>query len=321
MTPKETLKKLATLLEGEPSLEVATIARAKNKADPPEARILNLSGDAEQQFRKIIDNAVGADLDPLKWTLKKFDPIYKPEPGGVEIEWIKLDKVPAVGQASDRLDNLAGLAGFDGSDSAYIGRLAYWGAAIGDEDDRAYVFRRLSASAELKRKRSTAMVLRSGTFHLVEDKIFLFDEEIDCVVYGNYIFVLRKRDYRSIFEQMKQVFEKARSAANDLHAKLPISNFSEFQDACGTDSRLADKVLAVRGRTYFDELSYTKVKPVIEEFSLDIPTAKDKDGQIELTFRSAPDERFRILRLVDDDYLRSSMTDIRYEVNSKSEET
>jgi len=145
-----------------------------------------------------------------------------------------------------------------------------------------------------------APVTISGTFHLVEERIFLFDQAIDCFVYDEYIFVLRKSDFRSIFEQMKVVFDKARNAAGDLHGKLPISNFSDFQNACGSDSRLADKMLAIRQRDYFDQLSYTLVKPVIEEFKLDIPVTNGKGGQVELEFRS-PAMRRRLLALDDDE--------------------
>jgi Domain of unknown function (DUF4868) len=320
MKPQEALTALAEVLKDEPKLQVATIAKGAKKGDPSEARILKLADDAERQFRAIIAGAVQAKLDPLAWTLKKFDPVYKPESGGVEVEWINLNEMAAVSQATDRLDNLSGLAGFDASDSKFLRRLAYWGAAVGNGDDRAYFFRRFSSASELKRKSKAAMVVKGGTFHLVEERIFLFDQAIDCFAYDEYVFVIRKSDFRSIFEQMKAVFEKAKSAASDLHGKLPISNFSDFQDACGSDSRLADKVLAIRKRDYFDQLSFALVEPVIEEFELDISTTKGKGGQIELEFRSAPEERFRILRLCDDDYLRSTMTKRRYEVNSKTDQ-
>jgi hypothetical protein len=191
---------------------------------------------------------------------------------------------------------------------------------MGTDENHAYFFRRFSSSAELKRKKKAAMVLKSGTFHMVGDRIFLFDELVDCFVYGGYVFVLRKSDYRSIFEQMAAVFTKARNAASDLNGKLPISNFLEFQDACGSDSRLADKMLSIRQRDYFDELSYPFVKPVIDEFSLEIPAHKGDNGKVELEFRAVPAERFRILRLCDDDYLRSTMTKRRYEVNSKTDQ-
>jgi hypothetical protein len=317
--PHEALAALADVLTGTPNLDVATIASGVKDADPPEARVLKLADEAEQEFRSIIDKTVAAKLSPVDWTLKELDPVYKPETGGVEVEWIRLSEIPAVSQAIDRLDNLSGLAGFDPSDSAYLKRLAYWGARVGATDNRAYFFRRFSASAELKRKNKAAMVLKSGTFQLVEERIFLFDQAVDCFVYADYVFVLRKTDFRSVFEQMKAVFEKARSAASDLHGRLPIANFADFQDACGRDSRLADKMISIRERDYFDQLSYSTVRPIIEEFALDIPTTNGKDGQVELEFRSAPAERFRILRLCDDDYLRSGMTQHRYEVNSKTD--
>jgi hypothetical protein len=57
---------------------------------------------------------------------------------------------------------------------------------------------------------------------------------------------------------------------------------------------------------------------VIQQFNLAIPT-KTVNGTTQLVFESNPAGRFRVLKLVDDDYLRSSMTNYSYEVNSKSE--
>jgi hypothetical protein len=261
MEPRETLKELAKLLQSQPTLQVATFARGSGKADPADTRVLNLAEDAKQHFESTIAGAVGANLVPLHWSLKKYDAVYKPEPGGAEIEWLKVTDVDPIKLATDRLDNLGGLAGFDASEESYVKRLAYWAAVMdGGSSGNAYFFRAFSASAELKRKRGAALVLKAGTFHLVEERIFLFDEAIDCFVYGEYIFVLRKRDFRRIFEQMDQVFQRAKQAVADLHGKLPIANFQDFEAACISDSRLADKVLAVRQRDYFDELGYSMVQ-------------------------------------------------------------
>jgi len=57
---------------------------------------------------------------------------------------------------------------------------------------------------------------------------------------------------------------------------------------------------------------------VIEEFNLNIPT-RDEGGTKHLVFESTPEQRWRILKLIDDDYLRSAMTSHRYEVNSKTD--
>ena len=318
MDPVETLEALANFIAAQHPLQAATVAQAAGDGDVPETRSLNLAADAEQFFRGTIDTSVGAKLNPLGWVLRDYGPLYKPDPG--EIEVIELAQVPALGLATSRLDELAPLAAFDGADDAYIRRLSYWGTVIGAPDETAaYFFRGFHGAAELQRKRGAAFTFTAGTFHNVEERIFLFAEGIDCFVFGEYVFVIQKNRFRKLFDQMEEVYERATEAAADLHARLPIANFEAFQAACSTDAALADKVLAVRGRDYFDQLSYEFVAPVISEFELQIPTTTGPDGEIQLEFRPQPGHRHRILKLLDDDFLRSSMTDHRYEVNSKTE--
>jgi hypothetical protein len=316
VSARTTLTELSEFLAEPLDLEVATIARARDDG-APQLRALSLAEDAQTFFADIIADRVAAHLDPLAWSIKKLDPLYKPEPD--EIEWQELTALDPVVYAIDKLGNLSAAAPFDGSDEAYKRRLSYWAAVLTHDDGRkAYFFRSFTAAAELKRKRGAALVSRHGTFTLVEESIFVFDDQIDCFVFDDYIYVVRKRDFRRIFDQLTAVLSRAKRAAGDLHAKVPIANFADFERACATDSRLADKILAVRQRDYFDRLTYAMLEPVIDEFSLNIPTAQ-VDGETRLVFRTEPDQRFRILKLVDDDYLRSSMTDHRYEVNSKTD--
>lgn len=316
MTARATLTDLVEFLAEPLELEAATVARAVADG-APEVRALSLADDAECFFEKVIENRVSKHLDPLAWSVKKLDPLYKADAD--DIEWERVAELDPVAYAVDKLSNLSAVAPFDGTDEAYKKRLSYWAALLTHPDGRrAYFFRSFTAAAELKRKRGAALVSRHGTFSVVEEAIFVFDDQLDCFVFGDYIYVLRKRDFRRIFDQLAAVLRRAKRAARDLRAKVPIANFNAFEQACTTDSRLADKVLAVRQRDYFDQLSYAMLQPVIAEFSLDIPTAQ-VDGTTQLVFRSEPDQRFRILKLVDDDYLRSSMTDHRYEVNSKTD--
>lgn len=316
MNARETLDELADFLdENELGLEAVTVSTAPTSGAPPEARVLSLSDDAAEYFGEVIDDAVRNRLRPLAFHLRRLDPVYKPDPD--DLEWEPLAEIDTVQYAVSRLENLSPFAPFDESDERYKRRLSYWAVVLTADDDRkAFFFRAFSASAELSRKRGAALVSRNGELHRVEDRIFLFDEAIDCFVFGEYIYVIRKRDYRRVFDQVRQLLRRARRAARDLNAKIPIVNFQEFEDACGSDSRLADKVLAVRTRDYFDDLSYEMVEPVIDEFALEIPT-RTIDGAARFVFRTEPDQRFRILKLVDDDYLASSMTDHKYEVNSK----
>jgi len=318
VNPTKTLEALASFLEAGPDLQAATVAKPARKDNSPETRSLNLAEDAERFFHGVIERAVGSNLGPLAWMVRDYDPLYKPD--REEVEALEVAAVPALALATSRLDDLAPLAAFDGADDSYTRRLQYWGVVLTAPDGtNAYFFHGFVGAAELHRKRGAALRLKAGTFHHVEERIFLFADGVDCFVFGDYVFVLQKGRFRSLFDQLEIVYAHATQAASDLHAKLPIANFDQFQQACGSDARLADKVVAIRGRDYFDQLSYDFVKPVIDEFHLEIPIITDTNGAVQLEFRNHPAHRFRILKLLDDDFLRSSMTDHRYEVNSKTE--
>ena len=312
MSAEEAFNALAVFLTANPPIEVATVAKPARGQDQQQARHLPLRDSADAFFRRITAEAA---IEASAPELRPLDITYKPESG--TIEWVELGDVAAVRAAAERFTSLAILSSFDPQDDAYKKRLLFWLARRWADGEQAFFFRAFSASAELKRKHFAAIALRDGAFARIEEQIFMFDENVDCIVFRGYIFVLRKGDYRRIFDQLEQLRVQARQAAERLHAKVPIANLEDFTAACETQPGMADKLIAVQSRDYFARLDYEMLKPVIDEFELDI-AIEVRDGRSHLVFKSDAGHRWRILRLVDDDFLRSSMTDHRYEVNSKT---
>ncbi len=313
MSARNALDELVDFFDAGPQLEVATVARPHDRDSPPEGRVLNLAGDAEAFFRDTVrSKVIAASSD---WSLRKLDPVYKTDPDTVE--WADAKDVETVGFAVDRFSNLSPLAPFRPGDDEYKKRLSYWVCVLSSGDRHAFFFRAFSAAAELGRKAGTALTSKDGTFYTVQEEIFVFDERIDCFVFGGYLYVIRKNAYRRIFDQLDLVRRAAKRAANKLHARVPIANFDDFAGACAAQAGMADKIIAVTKRDYFDSLTVDLLKPVITEFGLDIPVTTS-DGHEQLVFQADPEHRWRILKLIDDDYLMSSMTSHRYEVNSKT---
>jgi hypothetical protein len=312
MTAADTLSALGEFLAANPPLELATAAKPASGETQHEARYVPLNGPAKAYFQRITTETVEA---AQQVELRPLDHTYKPETGTVE--WVALADVPAVNAACVRFSDLGELSNFTPADDQYKKRLLYWAGVRHAGGERAFFFRSFSQAAELKRKKLIAVVLRDGPFELLDEQVFLFDENVDCVVYGEYVYVLRRNDYRRIFEQLEEVRQAALNAAQRLHELVPIKNFAEFAESCANQPAMADKLIAVERRDYFPRLSYQMLAPVIAEFELPIEV-DDSDGAPQLVFDSSLEHRWRILRLVDDDYLRSSMTDHKYEVNSKT---
>jgi hypothetical protein len=59
------------------------------------------------------------------------------------------------------------------------------------------------------------------------------------------------------------------------------------------------------------------IRRTIEAFDLDVQIVRENRHE-KLLFEANPNKRWLILKLLDDDYLGSIMTNEKYEVNSKS---
>jgi hypothetical protein len=303
-------------MDGSQPLSVAVVAKVpETDARPGEPATLALTDDALRFFRDVVvAKSVLQPIDTGDWRLLDLDPVYRQE--STDVEHAPVAAVPEVQLACSYFANLAPFPSFDGA-NAFVKRLRYYVIVAGAPGGKqAFFFRSFSASAELQRKRGTALVRRDGQFDRVEDKVFLFDEAIDCFVFDGELFVTRKSDYRRIFQQFAALQARARAVATSLNQQVPIKNFSAFSDACANQPGMADKLIAVSGRSYFPTLSVTTLEPVIKEFRLDI-TIDDVNGQQQLVFETDPAHRWLILRLLDDDYLKSSLTNLQYESNSK----
>lgn len=61
-----------------------------------------------------------------------------------------------------------------------------------------------------------------------------------------------------------------------------------------------------------------RMKQLIKNYNLGIPVEKDANGKERLVFQPDRENRWKLLKLLDDDFLKSDLTNTRYEANSKS---
>jgi hypothetical protein len=103
---------------------------------------------------------------------------------------------------------------------------------------------------------------------------------------------------------------------------LPVANFDEFAQAVREDRRMLAKLRSVRAKMvdprFLAAFRMDRVAlPAKDRPDLGIELAGEP-GHEQLRFRPDIKHRFAILKLLDDDYLRSLITDLEYEANSES---
>ena len=76
------------------------------------------------------------------------------------------------------------------------------------------------------------------------------------------------------------------------------------------------KLQSIASRPYLARVTMDDIQRAIREYNLDIEVRGAGEARA-LVFAPEPAKRWLILKLLDDDYLGSVMTNAKYEVNSK----
>jgi Domain of unknown function (DUF4868) len=169
----------------------------------------------------------------------------------------------------------------------------------------------------LTRKSGFAAILGRGHYNKVETKIFLFDWKIDCFAWGGYLFIHNISAFQRIFKYFDELRAKAEETLNTILAQIPVNNAEEFRQACVGQIQMISKLTQIARKPYLAAVTMDDLRRTIDEFGLDVEIV-EIEGQEQLLFEAAPAKRWLILKLLDDNYLGSMMTTLKYEVNSKS---
>jgi hypothetical protein len=304
------LRPLANFLQRARAASLLVVADPDDEGDPPIIQRLNLHEDVATGFLEV---ARGATPDLGDVRLREYDPGYKPEPD--ELTYIPLAEVEGLSSLVRDLGHVDSAELF-GEDDDLIKRLRFYAVVVGNPGGRAVFFRHYSPKKELGRHAAFALMFQKGTYDQVKEKIFLFDEAVDCFTWNGSLFIKNVTQFQRMFAYFEGLRAKARDTIEAVHARVPISNVGEFEEACMANSLMLTKLASIARRPYLNRVTFADVEKTIKTFGLEVQVVGGK-GAKALVFDQSREGRWRILKLLDDDYLGSIMTEERYEVNSK----
>ena len=111
-----------------------------------------------------------------------------------------------------------------------------------------------------------------------------------------------------------------------ITADLDIDGIEELKQAIARDLNMLAKMASVQRMMntypkYQESMTMEKLVPFIRkhpEWGIELSSA---GPDAHLIFTNDPQHRFKILKLLDDDHLKSELTEFEYEANSKSSPT
>lgn len=238
------------------------------------------------------------------------------KPDSHEVEYLDVSAYETIMQQISPLAALADVEAFQAEQEFVAGMRFYVIAVQPPQDEPVYFFRFYSQRKMLSRSHLFAMIYGNGVFDRVTEPVFLFDHNIDCVSQGGIMYIFRKDHFQDIFRFFAQMHEIARETLETIRATVPIQNFEAFARDCeGQLSRLA-KLQSIASKPYLGKISIEDIKRVIHRNRLAIRIVKTEQGEM-LVYN--PADKWTLLKLLNDDYLLSLMTEQSYEVSGKRE--
>lgn len=191
-------------------------------------------------------------------------------------------------------------------------------------DQRSVTFYRVADSMlQLKKSKLLGLLQEGGVYGRMEPTdVLLLRTDFEVVVIDGYAFFTKKLTFERAFGFLEKLRKESLETFNTVTKHLRIRGLDALRDACTSQSQMMAKMASIR-RSLESDADYAKAM-TMERLAAYIQEHPHVDIELvgsgaerELVFDPKPARRFQILKLLDDDFLHSVLTERDYEAGSK----
>ena len=315
-TAKAVLDRILELDLSECEVTVCLASSLKDEVMPRFERLL-LSDSLTEAFRSVAAYTLAhhkREHSNGNLVLRSYAVESKPD--SYEVEHLDLSAYESILEQTSPLSALADLEVFQ-ADEKFISGLRFYVITVQPPSgDAVYFFRSYTPKKMLERSRLFGIVFSQGVFDRMTEPMFLFDHYIDCISHNGIMFIFKKENFYEIFRFFALIRKVAKETLDTIKATVPILNFDEFARDCEGHLAKLEKLRNIAAKPYWGKITIENIKKVIERNTLPVKIAQTDAGEM-LVYD--PSDKWVLLKLLDDNYLWSLMTEQSYEVTGKRE--
>jgi hypothetical protein len=151
----------------------------------------------------------------------------------------------------------------------------------------------------------------------------LLGRDVAAVVVGNHAFFENRSAFQRLFGYLDELRQQADATFTDITTNLRIEGGEQMRAAVTASTAMLGKIASIQRKLdrypkYKAALTMANLKAFVDthpECGVEIAGEGD---DARFVYQNDPQHRFKILKLLDDDYLRSELTTLEYDANSKS---
>ncbi len=313
-TPREALDALSAIsADFAPEL----LAVAQTGADPPQLAAMRPTAGLAAALREVVSDHAS------DWTSRElvdYSPAASPADG--QIMWVAAQDVPLL--AWSELDrDLADMELFDAK-AGYAAHLRLTALRAPTPVGQATFYRELRPKSVLSRSDKIAIFRRGDRMDLLAESAVLIDSGVDAIVVAGFALFVNRTVFQRVFGFLAEIRSQAATTFDEVTSNLAIDGLPALRAAATSQPAMLGKMSSIaRKLRAYPAYRQAITMPKLVEFVRSHPhTGVEVSGQgasAKLVFRADAQHRFKILKLLDDDYLQSQLTQFEYESNSKGE--
>lgn len=250
-----------------------------------------------------------------------YEPATSPADG--QVMWIGVAAVPLLKSIVEESADLAGMPVFDPARSRLSNLQLAAMRAEADGTDAVFV-QSLRGSQIVAQSSKVGVIIRRGVIDLPpRGQMLLFSRDVAVVVVGEIAFFRDRAGFQRLFGYLAELRQRADATFRSVTANLRIAGLDQMAAAVTGSTAMLGKMASIQRKLdQYPQYRAALTMPKLLEFlgvhpECEVEVAGEGEAA-QLVYHNDPQHRFKILKLLDDDYLRSDLTALEYDANSKS---
>jgi hypothetical protein len=201
-------------------------------------------------------------------------------------------------------------------DKSFLDNLWFYIIKVGNQTNGVYIYKKYSQGFILTKGFKRALGFRAGNFGKLTQDIFTISDKIDCIYFNDNLIIRSKGNFEKIFNFIKKIRSNAKEAIKIVKTSLPfqIETLQNLEPEWMKRELMMRKLNNIYSKNVLNKIKPDRIKQVISRGLVNNITFKeDSSGKLILN----SNDPWAILKILDDDFLKSLLTDIEYEAGYK----
>ena len=176
-----------------------------------------------------------------------------------------------------------------------------------------------STPARLLKKRKLAVVFRNGQFNKLDSQIITLEDNYDASLLikdipdatPNVIIIFNRQLFEAFFSFIEHYQKDINDKIQIINDMALFDNVGNLIQLCQKDARKIKKLAKIVKSEYFNSMDKTKIKESITAYGLKIDLNSENRIKLE------DSDIWDILRILDDDCVKSDITGSKYLAHAK----